>query len=113
MTALGQTRLFDDVDAMSAAPPIATECCSAVSGASGLRGDIRGQQIFGNNMASAVLFDRQPINASVTTHFDAESSRALYFGECIFSISPPLMASVMSALRQRSGRCGGALSTRP
>ena len=31
----GQTRLFDDVDAMSAAPPIATECCTAVSGASG------------------------------------------------------------------------------
>jgi hypothetical protein len=34
MSVMGQTQLFDDVDAMSAAPPIATECCSAVSGAS-------------------------------------------------------------------------------
>jgi hypothetical protein len=32
---VGQTRLFDDVDAMSGAPSIATECCIAVSGASG------------------------------------------------------------------------------
>jgi len=31
----GQTRLFDNVDAMSAAPSIAAECCSAVFGASG------------------------------------------------------------------------------
>jgi hypothetical protein len=37
MTNKGQTRLFDKVDAMSAAPPIAAECCTAVSGASGQR----------------------------------------------------------------------------
>ena len=35
MTGVGQTRLFDNVDAMSAAPSIAAECCSAVFGASG------------------------------------------------------------------------------
>jgi hypothetical protein len=33
--ASGQIRLFDDVDTMSAARSIATECCSAISGASG------------------------------------------------------------------------------
>jgi hypothetical protein len=32
---LGQIRLFDDVEAMSAAPPIAAGCFTAVSGASG------------------------------------------------------------------------------
>src|SRR5580704_5743746 len=38
MARLGQTRLFDDVGAMSAAHLIATECCGAVSGASVITG---------------------------------------------------------------------------
>ena len=55
MSQLGQTRLFDDVDAMSAAPLIATQCCTAVSGVSGENLPRAPRKRRGPSRANAVL----------------------------------------------------------